>query len=64
MIRHLRDRHWFAKELSIADFAILGRVWRHAKHQVDLGDFPFVARWYAEMMARPGVQRGFAIELR
>ncbi len=64
MNRHLDHRRWFAKELSVADFAILGWVWRHARHQVDLADFPCVARWYAEMMARPGVQRGFAIELR
>ena len=64
MDRHLEHRRWFAKELSIADFAILGWVWRHSRHQVDLVDFPAVARWYAELMARPAVQRGFAIELR
>lgn len=64
MNRHLQHRRWFAKDLSIADFAILGWAWRHGKHQVDLKEFPAVARWYAEMMARPGVQRGFAIEMR
>jgi GST-like protein len=64
MDKHLEHRRWFAKELSIADFAILGWVWRHSRHQVDLADFPAVARWYAELMARPAVQRGFAIELR
>ncbi|MBA2965131.1 MULTISPECIES: glutathione S-transferase family protein [Ramlibacter] len=64
MNRHLDKRRWFAKELSIADFAILGWVWRHARHRVDLADFPAVARWYADLMERPGVQRGFAIELR
>lgn len=64
MDRHLAKRRWFAKELSVADFAILGWVWRHARHRVDLADFPSVARWYAELMGRPGVQRGFAIELR
>jgi GST-like protein len=64
MDRHLAGRRWFAKELSIADFAILGWAWRHARHQVDLADFPSVARWYEEMMARPGVKRGFEVELR
>ena len=64
MDRHLEHRRWFAKELSIADLAILGWVWRHRRHQVDLVDFPAVARWYAELMARPAVQRGFAIKLR
>jgi len=55
MDRHLAKRRWFAKELSVADFAILGWVWRHARHRVDLADFPSVTRWYAELMGRPGV---------
>ena len=50
-------------ELSVADFAILGWAWRHERHQVDLADFPNVMRWYDAMMARPGVQRGFAVAL-
>ncbi|MBL0419649.1 glutathione S-transferase N-terminal domain-containing protein [Ramlibacter sp. AW1] len=64
MDRHLEDRRYFARDISIADFAILGWVWRHARHQVDLADFPAVARWYEEMMARPGVTRGFQVALR
>ena len=50
--------------LSIADFAILGWAWRHERHKVDLADFPNVKRWYDALMARPGVQRGFAVPLR
>ncbi len=64
MDRRLSDHDHFAGEVSIADFAILGWVWRHPRHQVDLGDFPAVKRWYDAMMARPGVQRGFAVALR
>ena len=64
MDRRLADRPFFADELSIADFAILGWVWRHERHKVDLADYPCVARWYAAMMARPGVSRGFAAKLR
>ena len=64
MDRRLTDREYFAGELSVADFAILGWVWRHARHQVDLADFPAVRRWHDTMMARPGVQRGFAVPLR
>ncbi|HEX2545235.1 MAG TPA: glutathione S-transferase N-terminal domain-containing protein [Ramlibacter sp.] len=64
MDRHLQKQQWFANDVSIADFAILGWVWRHGKHQVDLADFPAVGRWYQELMARPGVRRGFEIELR
>jgi GST-like protein len=49
--------------LSIADFAMLGWVWRHARHQVDLADFPHVARWYQALLARPAVARGLAVPL-
>ena len=64
MDRRLADHEHFAGEVSIADFAILGWVWRHAKHQVDLADFPNVQRWYDAMMARPAVKRGFAVVMR
>ena len=63
MDRRLADRAYFADELSIADFAILGWAWRHERHKVDLADYPNVKRWYEAMMARPGVQRGFAVKL-
>jgi GSH-dependent disulfide-bond oxidoreductase len=64
MDRRLADHEYFAGALSIADFAILGWAWRHPKHQVDLADFPNVQRWYAALMARPAVARGFAVPLR
>jgi len=64
MDRRLAEHAFFAGELSIADFAILGWVWRHPRHQVDLAQFPHVQRWYQGLMARPGVQRGFAVPLR
>ncbi len=64
MDRRLDGRDFFADELSIADFAILGWAWRHPRHRVDLADFPQVQRWYSAMMARPAVQRGFSVALR
>ena len=64
MDRRLADQEFFAGALSIADFAILGWAWRHPKHQVDLSDFPNVQRWYAALMARPAVARGFAVPLK
>ncbi|MEO8132621.1 MAG: glutathione binding-like protein [Betaproteobacteria bacterium] len=64
MDQRLSSREFFADALSIADFAILGWAWRHPRHKVDLADFPNVKRWYEMMMARPGVQRGFAAKLR
>ncbi len=64
MDRRLATSPFFAGELSIADFAILGWVWRHPKHQVDLAVYPNVQRWYQTLMARPAVARGFAVPLR
>jgi GST-like protein len=65
MNRRLAANAFFAgHELTIADFAILGWAWRHPRHQVDLADFAHVQRWYDAMMARPAVQRGFAVPLR
>ncbi|WP_353237946.1 glutathione S-transferase family protein [Limnohabitans sp.] len=64
MDRRLAEQAFFAGDLSIADFAILGWVWRHPRHQVDLAQFPHVQRWYQALMARPAVQKGFAVALR
>ncbi len=63
MDRQLQKSRYFADELSIADFAILGWAWRHERHQVNLDDFPSVKRWYDELMARPGVRKGFDVKL-
>ena len=64
MDRRLAAHEFFADEISIADFAILGWAWRHPRHKVNLADYPNVQRWYETMMARPGVQRGFAAKMR
>jgi len=61
--KRLADHEYVAGALSVADFAIVGWVWRHERHKVDLADFPHVGRWYAGLMARPGVKRGFEVRL-
>ncbi len=61
--RRLAEAEFFAGDMSIADFAILGWAWRHERHQVDLGEFPNVKRWYDTMMARPATKRGFDVAL-
>ena len=61
--RRLAEVEFFAGDISIADFAILGWAWRHERHQVDLADFPHVKRWYETMMARPATKRGFEVAL-
>ncbi len=48
-------------QVSIADFATLPWVFRHDWQEVDLSQFPNVKRWYDELMARPGVERGMNI---
>ena len=63
MDRRLQEREYFADEVSVADFAIVGWVWRHERHKVDLADYPQVRRWYDAMMARPGTRRGFEVAL-
>jgi GST-like protein len=63
MDRRLADREFFAGELSVADFAIIGWAWRHERHQVDLAAYPNVKRWYEAMMARPAVAKGFAVAM-
>ncbi len=45
---------------SIADIAHFGWAWRHQAVGATLDKFPFVARWYAEISARPAVARGIA----
>jgi GST-like protein len=61
--RRLAEVEFFAGDISIADFAILGWAWRHERHLIDLAEFPNVKRWYETMMARPATKRGFDIAL-
>ena len=44
--------------LSIADIAHFGWLWRRAFAEVSLDAAPNVARWYADLEARPAFQRG------
>jgi GST-like protein len=48
-------------EYSIADIATFPWIARHDWHRVDLSTFPNVARWFAEIGARPAVVKGMSI---
>jgi GST-like protein len=45
---------------SIADIAHFGWLWRRAFAQIDFNATPHVERWYAQIAARPAVQRAIA----
>ncbi len=45
---------------TIADIAHFGWLWRRAFAGIDFAQSPHVARWYAEVEARPAVQRAIA----
>jgi len=46
--------------LSIADMAIWPWASRFEFQRIDLNDYANVRRWYVELAARPGFQRGYA----
>lgn len=47
-------------DYSIADVAHFGWFWRSEFPGVERHDFPHVQRWYAQLLARPAVQRAIA----
>lgn len=49
---------WLAgSEISIADMATFGWIWRRAFAEVDFSAAPQVERWFEAIQARPAVQR-------
>ncbi len=59
--RRLGQAAYVAGAYSIADIAIWPWASRFEWHGIDLREFPNVARWYAEIAARPAVQRGYDV---
>ncbi|MBI1396105.1 MAG: glutathione S-transferase family protein [Betaproteobacteria bacterium] len=58
---HLAGHEFLADEYSIADIATYPWVARHEWHQVPLGDFPNVSRWFETIGARPAVIAGMKV---
>jgi GSH-dependent disulfide-bond oxidoreductase len=48
-------------EYTIADIANLPWLLGHARHGIELAEFPHFARWMTELKARPAVVRGLAV---
>ncbi len=59
--KRLADREFVAGDYSIADMAIIGWVTRWERQGIDLAQVPHVKRWMDAVLARPAVQRGFAV---
>jgi GST-like protein len=52
---------YLSGDYSIADIATYPWVARHEWHQVELSEFPHVARWFAAISTRPAVERGMKV---
>ena len=59
--RRLREAPYLAGEYSIADMATYPWLRPHKWQGQELAEFPHLSRWYADVRARPAVQRGLAI---
>ena len=56
-----KNQYISGKEYSIADISIWPWTARFDWQEIDLNDFPNVARWYKEMIDRPAVQKGWLV---
>jgi len=56
-----KNQYISGKEYSIADISIWPWTARFDWQEIDLNEFPNVARWYKEMIDRPAVQKGWLV---
>jgi GST-like protein len=62
MNNRLYDRRYLAgDEYTIADMISYPWTVGYEAQGQDLAEFPYFARWFRELSARPGVQRGMAV---
>ncbi len=59
--RQLAKSEFLTDDYSIADIAVYPWVAQHEWSGVDLAPFPHLARWFAQLGARPAVQRGMDV---
>ncbi|MGK5027119.1 glutathione binding-like protein [Janthinobacterium sp. RB2R34] len=59
--KRLADRAYVAGDsYTIADMAIYPWIVPHQRQRQDLADFPHLARWFADIAARPATVRAYA----
>ena len=56
-----KNQYISGKEYSIADISIWPWTARFDWQEIDLNNFPNVARWYKEMIDRPAVKKGWLV---
>ena len=62
MDKRLSQSQYIAgKDYSIVDISIWPWTARFDWQEIDLNEFPNVARWYKEMIDRPAVQKGWLV---
>jgi GST-like protein len=59
--RRLEGRDYICGEYTIADMACIGWAKLWERQGQDIAQFPNVKAWIDRMLARPAVQRGFAV---
>jgi GST-like protein len=60
----LRDHEYLADTYSIADIATWPWISRFEWQQMELAEYPHLARWYLAIADRPAVQRGYDVPVR
>ena len=61
--QRLGEAEYLAGEYSIADIATWPWISRFEWQQISLNEYPNVKRWYAEIAARPAVQKGYDVPM-
>ncbi|MBF0169026.1 MAG: glutathione S-transferase N-terminal domain-containing protein [Alphaproteobacteria bacterium] len=59
--KRLAEVDFLAGDYSIADMAAYPWIASHQRQQIDLAEFPNVARWFSTVGARPAVAKGMAV---
>jgi GST-like protein len=59
--KQLEGKDYIIGDYTIADMACIGWARGWERQQMDLAEFPHVGRWIETMMARPAVEKGFAV---
>ena len=61
MDQRLAETEYLGGEYSIADIAVYPWIVVRWLHEIDIGDYPNVERWFNDVGAREAVQRGMAL---